>query len=1054
MSLPDAHMSGQEEPVAPHLPQAVDPDTHALSTAPAPMKTRREKRRREWHERKLSASREKIQRRQDSLLVAGSSRTESHSPSATGGKQRQPSYGRTESQRRVIEELKICASCLTRTTPPHGLRKSDSDDSNHQHDTPNTKLLMEMSPPTPLITSHPRGLIEEDLGSIEEHASNTAVMPDPEGFNFLPRVTAEDWDNITVLHENRERRKLPWSPNEDLTSSRSLVDKLLGTGEESVALNRRGRSWSLHSLSQSPVEAMEENPQELGPPVGSVSSGARSPSRSRSQDGTTACPYCTTKFTGVYRRGYYARHVHQQHPEQVRKAALVPTDTVLEPYEEHHRRVQQEVERVEPATIVQYAQPQPQPQQYMHHIGQTGIQRTKISPLPNEDKSVDYNASSTLFTDNYIVRASTSTVLDLDEEYQRHVPQEAKQVMGATYDRGYGESNPEQRDRDLGSSGGSMECSCESPVHVPQTEEISWNHVTSRKYGHHSFAGSSSSSSYARSVFTTASVASSATDLSRNSGYSAVQIAMATKELIRILQDDESLVPLYKRAMSDVMIGPSRLERNLRRIFQIYAEHLGDLAGDRLEYLASRLVRLKAKLVARSIMEKYDAKQPERHTVTTSMQEQEQSSDEDAEAEAVDETEFDDLASFRDFLVGSEAFEILHTQMRSFVLPKIDQAGEVEEVTTNNESNPEEVEVIREEKTLTTEDPGPTTEKAEIVQKYIETITEDLDTATNDDKTIHTQNLSSQFNLADSTTHAKARTQVPGRSWPVLARVRNAGLQPEVAEDVIKNVENTTDIKTNTSNVRTAQSVSESNKVFAVQGESYVGYFWSIAKATGLVKNFAGAALVASKCLEPALRPGYTRLRWQCVSKFKVLSSSSLFEIRLTNDQGCGDTFYEDIWELREGGVVRLTERMQSSMGIKAIATPYNQSASNQKYTFAAPSWVRGIGRKVSGVFNQSNNTVQGLPQHTSQTTTSTCAPTGSVPVQRSLHLIACMRHDRYRRILYQDPIDKISTDKELFSLMRAQLAQRRGAVRNIFSCTRIQGLRLIKVRIPLLTTH
>jgi hypothetical protein len=688
------------------------------------------------------------------------------------------------------------------------------------------------------------------------------------------------------------------------------------------------------------------------------------------------------------------------------------------------------------------------------HFFAPGIQRTKTSPPPNEDKFVDYNASSTLFTDNYITRASASTVLDLDEECQRHVQQEAKQVTGATYDRDFGESDPEQRGRDLGSSVDSMERSCESPVHVPQTEEISWNHVDSGKYCHHSFAGSSSSSSYARSVFTTSSLASSATDLSRDSGYSAVQIARATKELIRILQDDESLVPLYKRAMGDVMIGPSRVERNLRRILQIYAGYLGDLAGDRLEYLAWRLVRLKAKLVARSIMEKYAAKQPERHTATTSMQEQEQSSDEDAEAEAVDGTEFDDLASFRDFLVGSEAFEMLHTQMRCFVLPKMDQAGEVEGVTRNVESDPEEVEVIREEDTLTTKGPGTTAEEAEIVQKYVKTITEDLDTATNDDKTIHTQNLGSQFNLADSITHVKARTQVPGRSWPTLARVGNAGLQRKVAEDVIKNVESTIDIKTTTSNVRMAQSVSELNRAFVVQGESYFGYFRSIVKATGLAKDFAGAALVASKCLEPALRPGYTRLRWQCVSKFKVLSSSSPPEIRLTNDQSCDDTFYEDIRELREGGVVRLTERMQSSMGIKAIATSYNQSTSNQKYTFAAPSWVRGICRKVSGVFSQSNNTAQGLPQHTSQTTTSTCAPTGSAPVQRSLHLIACMRQDRYRRILYQDPIDKISTDKELFSFMRAQLARRRGAVRNIFSCSCIQGLRLIKVRIPLLSTH
>jgi hypothetical protein len=146
---------------------------------------------------------------------------------------------------------------------------------------------------------------------------------------------------------------------------------------------------------------------------------------------------------------------------------------------------------------------------------------------------------------------------------------------------------------------------------------------------------------------------------------------------------------------------------------------------------------------------------------------------------------------------------------------------------------------------------------------------------------------------------------------------------------------------------------------------------------------------------------------------------------------------------------------MHSSMGIKASANSYNHSASNQKYTFAAPSWVRGVGRKVSSVFNQPNNRAQGLPQHTTPTTTTICTPSMPTPAQqRSLHLIACMRHDRYRRILYQDPIHDISTDKKLFSFMKAQLAQRRGALRSIFSCTCIQGLRLIKVSFAPVATH
>jgi hypothetical protein len=68
--------------------------------------------------------------------------------------------------------------------------------------------------------------------------------------------------------------------------------------------------------------------------------------------------------------------------------------------------------------------------------------------------------------------------------------------------------------------------------------------------------------------------------------------------------------------------------------------------------------------------------------------------------------------------------------------------------------------------------------------------------------------------------------------------------------------------------------------------------------------------------------------------------------------------------------------------------------------------------------------------------------------------MLALMRSGRRRPILYQDPINKISTDKELFSFMSTQLAQRRGALRKLFSCTRIEGVRFVKVGAPLFHPH
>jgi hypothetical protein len=205
-------------------------------------------------------------------------------------------------------------------------------------------------------------------------------------------------------------------------------------------------------------------------------------------------------------------------------------------------------------------------------------------------------------------------------------------------------------------------------VHPSSTGEIHWP-----SNQHVAFAADSDNesngSSYANSVMSVATLASTATDFSINSKYSAIQIAEATKELIVILRDDGILVPLYKRAVADVSIGPERLLRNLRRFFKTYAEHLGKEAGDTLEFLASRLVQIKARAVAQHVLEKYDTR-AEASLRLGQTEKHDESSDEDTETIPVDESVFGDLALFREFLVDSESFVTLRAQIASFILPR------------------------------------------------------------------------------------------------------------------------------------------------------------------------------------------------------------------------------------------------------------------------------------------------------------------------------------------------------------------------------------------------
>jgi hypothetical protein len=172
------------------------------------------------------------------------------------------------------------------------------------------------------------------------------------------------------------------------------------------------------------------------------------------------------------------------------------------------------------------------------------------------------------------------------------------------------------------------------------------------------------------SIFSSNSVTSSATGLSAG-GYSPSDIATAYKELFSILHNDAIMLPLYKTALASPAIGPERLERNLRRLFKAYSEHLKDEAADQLEYLVARLVARKSRELAESIVEKF--LNGPGHSLVMIRAQYSDSSEEEGDIRPVNEEALADLATFRRFLVESQAFKTLQTQLRAFVAPKLSQ---------------------------------------------------------------------------------------------------------------------------------------------------------------------------------------------------------------------------------------------------------------------------------------------------------------------------------------------------------------------------------------------
>jgi len=178
------------------------------------------------------------------------------------------------------------------------------------------------------------------------------------------------------------------------------------------------------------------------------------------------------------------------------------------------------------------------------------------------------------------------------------------------------------------------------------------------------------------SVFSISSLASSATDLSKGSGYSAVQIAAATREMLSIFRDDSVLQPLYAKAIHGA-IGPRKIVNAFRRLLKKFADRLKDEAQDRLEFLATRLVALKAREISWAIWERCQLEFVEEEARAGVLigppvrPDDQDSSDEDEHEETnVDETIFEELTNIREFLIHSAVFRLLQADMQNLVALK------------------------------------------------------------------------------------------------------------------------------------------------------------------------------------------------------------------------------------------------------------------------------------------------------------------------------------------------------------------------------------------------
>ncbi|KAH7069264.1 hypothetical protein FB567DRAFT_456853, partial [Paraphoma chrysanthemicola] len=164
----------------------------------------------------------------------------------------------------------------------------------------------------------------------------------------------------------------------------------------------------------------------------------------------------------------------------------------------------------------------------------------------------------------------------------------------------------------------------------------------------------------------------------------------------------------------------------------------------------------------------------------------------------------------------------------------------------------------------------------------------------------------------------------------------------------------------------------------------------------------------------------------------------------------CGVSLFGDVFEYREGGISRLVDRMQRSLGteIQVRSHEVNKSFSLE-HIFRPPRWIRSTTQTLSSTFRASKNASPCLPQHRAHDTAAVCSSNGSSHnSQRTLHFMACMQKGRYHRAVENHRINDISTDQELFCFLRRQLSRRRNCIHRFLSLKCIQGLYFVKFRL------
>lgn len=143
---------------------------------------------------------------------------------------------------------------------------------------------------------------------------------------------------------------------------------------------------------------------------------------------------------------------------------------------------------------------------------------------------------------------------------------------------------------------------------------------------------------------------------------------------------------------------------------------------------------------------------------------------------------------------------------------------------------------------------------------------------------------------------------------------------------------------------------------------------------------------------------------------------------------------------------------MQRSGCLKVTLKTYDEHEPRPRYTLQIPSWCQ-VNKTVSTSFTDlarasANSMCLPLYQTSKTAKVSTASQPTEPPIsERERYLLVCMHRTQHHVNVNQEPLQRVTTDRQLFCFLKKQLRLHRGRFHSLISMKRVQKIFFVKVR-------